>query len=314
MVSLVQLEYIVAVDTYRHFATAAEKCFVTQPTLSMQIKKMEDDLEVVIFDRSKQPIIPTDVGAEIIAQARLILQEAKGIDAIVANHKKDVSGELRIGIIPSLAPYLLPLTMNMLTTDHPNLTVKVREMITEDIIDALKKDLIDVGILVTPLHDSAIKEEPLFYEEIKVYASEGHLFTEKSQLEIKELAAPDLWLLSQGHCFRSQVLNLCSYHETHRHSLPFEYESGSFETLVKMIDRHGGFTLLPELAVEEMDESKQERIRTFIDMVPLREVGLAFTRGFAKRSMLKTLKEHIQQAVPAHMLNKDRGTIIEFKS
>lgn len=313
MVSLVQLEYIVAVDTYRHFATAADRCFVTQPTLSMQIKKMEDELGVNIFDRGKQPIIPTDVGIDIIEQARNILREAKGIEAIVANHKKEISGELRIGVIPSLAPYLLPLFMNSLASDHPNLQLKVREMITDDIVEALKKDLIDVGILVTPLHDLAIKEEPLFYEEIKVYASPGHIFTEKPKLEIKELAAPDLWLLSSGHCFRSQVLNLCSYHDTHRNSLPFEYESGSFETLVKMIDRNGGFTLLPELAVSEMSESRKLQVRTFVDMVPLREVGLVYARSYAKRNMLKMLKEHVQAAVPEAMLHKGRGTVIEFK-
>lgn len=313
MVSLVQLEYIVAVDTYRHFATAADKCFVTQPTLSMQIKKMEDELGVSIFDRTKQPIIPTDVGKEIIEQARTILREAKGIEAIVANHRKEIAGELRIGVIPSLASYLLPLFMNSLATDHPNLQLKVKEMITDDIEVALKKDLLDVGILVTPLHNSAIKEEVLFYEEIMVYASEGHIFTEKPAIAVKELAAPDLWLLSNGHCFRSQVLNLCSYHDTHRHSLPFEYESGSFETLVKMIDRNGGFTLLPELAISELEEKRKDRVRTFIDMVPLREVGLAYTRSYAKRNLLDTLKEHIQRSVPEHMLSKERGTIIEFR-
>ena len=313
MVTLVQLEYIVAVDTYRHFATAADRCFVTQPTLSMQIKKLEDDLGVTIFDRSKQPIIPTDVGVEIIEQARVILQEAKGIDAIVANHLKEVTGDLRIGIIPSLSPYLLPLFMNDLTKKHPQLSIKVREMITDDIVDALKKDLLDVGILVTPLHDATIKEEPLFYEQIEVYASVGHNFTGKSKIAIKELASPDLWLLSSGHCFRSQVLNLCSYHDTQRHSLPFEYESGSFDTLMKMIDRHGGFTLLPELEVSELDDLKRKQVRTFVDMAPVREVGLAFTRSFAKRNMLKTLKEHIQAAVPPEMLNKERGTIIEFR-
>jgi LysR family hydrogen peroxide-inducible transcriptional activator len=314
MVTLVQLEYITAVDTYRHFAAAAEKCFVTQPTLSMQIKKMEDELGVVIFDRTKQPIIPTDVGAEIIAQARVILREAKGISSIVANHKKEISGELRIGIIPSLAPYLLPLFMSNLAQSHPNLELKVREMITEDIVEALKKDTIDVGILVTPLHDAAIKEEAVFYEEIMVYASIDHTFIEKTSILIRDLESPDLWLLSNGHCFRSQVLNLCSYHETQRHSLPFEYESGSFETLVKMIDKNGGFTLLPELAIAEMDDARRKQVRTFTDMVPLREVGIAYARSYAKGNMLKTLKEHIQKSIPERMLAKDRGTIIEFKS
>lgn len=313
MITLVQLEYIVAVDTYRHFATAAEKCFVTQPTLSMQIKKMEDDLDIVIFDRSKQPIIPTDAGRDIIAQARLILQEAKGIDAIASGYKKDLVGELRIGIIPSLSPYLLPRFVGQMAKEHPKLSIKVKEMITDDIVDALKKDLLDVGILVTPLHDLGIKETPLFYEQIFVYASQKHALAEKPKLEVKELAAPGLWLLSSGHCFRSQVLNLCSYQDSQKHSLPFEFESGSFETLVKMVDRYGGFTLLPELAVGELAGEKQRQIRTFEDMIPLREVGLAFARGFSKRKILDALAGYIRACVPEHMLEQSRGTIIEFK-
>lgn len=313
MVTLVQLEYIVAVDTYRHFATAAEKCFVTQPTLSMQIKKMEDDLDVVIFDRTKQPIIPTDAGREIIAQARLILQEAKGIDAIASSFKKELVGDLRIGIIPSLSPYLLPRFVGQMAAEHPKLSIKVKEMITDDIVDALKKDLLDVGILVTPLHDQGIKEMPLFYEQIYVYANQRHALSEKPTLEVKELAAPGLWLLSNGHCFRSQVLNLCSYQDSQKHSLPFEFESGSFETLIKMIDRNGGFTLLPGLAVEELSEEKKLQIRTFNDMVPLREVGLAFARGFAKRKIIDTLASYIRNCVPEIMQDKQRGTIIEFK-
>ena len=177
MITLTQLEYIVAVDTYRHFGKAAESCFVTQPTLSMQIKKLEEDLQIIIFDRSKQPLIPTDVGVRVVEQARIILKETEGINNIIKDHKNLVSGMLRIGIIPTLAPYLLPLFIGHYKRKYPNIYIKVIEQTTDKIINLLNRDLIDVGILVTPLKEGKIIEKPVFYEEMMVYVNpENKLF------------------------------------------------------------------------------------------------------------------------------------------
>ena len=313
MITLIQLEYIVAVDTYRHFVTAADKCFVTQPTLSMQIKKLEEQLGVLIFDRSKQPVIPTALGKKIINQARVTLDQSKKIEDIVETFRDVVAGDLKIGIIPSLAPYLLPLFIGEITKKYPDLRIQVLELLSDEIMEHLRKDLIDVGLLVTPVHEKDIIERPLFYEEIKVYANLQHEFYLENRIDIKDIAAPDIWVLGQGHCFRHQVINLCSVQSEEQGSLPFSYESGSIETLKKLVDSNGGFTLLPQLAIDDLSVTKKRQVRPFKAIKPLREVGLVYVRSFAKQRLIEILGEAIKNAVPKEMLEKGRGTIVEWR-
>ncbi len=313
MITLIQLEYIIAVDTYRHFVTASEKCFVTQPTLSMQIKKLEDDLGVTIFDRTKQPVIPTEIGEKIIAQSRIAISESKKIEELVSDFSNSISGEITIGIIPSLAPYLLPLFIGSFTRKYPDIKVKVAELLTEEMIEHLKKDLLDVGILVTPLHEKSIIEQPLFYEEMLLYTNKSHTFASKSIIKTSELASPDLWLLSDGHCFRSQVVNLCSYKADLKDNFHFEYESGSLETIKKLVETEGGFTMLPELAVIENHENLKTVVKRFDTTTPLREVSFAYTRNYSKKRLLNLLSEEIKKAIPQKMLNKERGNVVEWR-
>jgi LysR family hydrogen peroxide-inducible transcriptional activator len=313
MISLIQLEYIVAVDTYRHFVTAAEKCFVTQPTLSMQVKKMEDFLGVKIFDRTKQPVIPTIVGEKIIDQARRVLHESNRIEQIVQEEKNDLTGELRIGIIPTISPYLLPLFSGKFKKDQPKLKLFVHEIVTDEIIRQLKKDLIDVGILVTPINDAGINELPLYYEEMLIYSNKHHRFANNTTIKIKDIASSDIWLLNDGHCFRHQVINLCKLNEQEQSKLPFEFEGGSLETLIKIIDKEGGFTLIPELAGIEMGVNKKDQISSFSNILPLREVSLVYTRKYEKAKLLQVLAETIKLSVPESLLNKERGSIVEWR-
>lgn len=313
MVSLIQLEYIVAVDTYRHFATAAEKCFVTQPTLSMQIKKMEEDLGVIVFDRSKQPVVPTDVGKLIIEQARNTLRESGKIQDIVQNFQNNVTGELKVGIIPTLAPYLLPLFVGSFTREYPSIQLLVHELLTEEIIDYLQKDLLDVGLLVTPLKEKGMAEKPVFYEEIMVYTSKSHALLDNKALHPKDIANEGLWMLNDGHCFHSQVVNLCGYQEQAQKRQTFNYRSGSLETLKKMVEIEGGFTLLPELATLDLPQNKLSQVRKFSNITPLREVSLVYVRNFAKIKLLDLLFEHIKQNVPEHTLDKSKGKITEWR-
>ncbi len=313
MITIAQLEYVVAVDTWRHFATAAEKSFVTQPTLSMQIKKLEESLGVVLFDRSKQPVIPTEAGKKIIEQARIVLQETKKIELLVGEVKKQLSGELRIGVIPTIAPYLLPLFAGKYKKSYPLVQLKINEVVTEKIEEMLVRDLIDVGILVTPLHNKNVIEQPLYYEEMMIYSNREHPLTQQPVIKIKDIATPDIWLLSDGHCFRHQVVNLCDLHDMETGKLPFEFEGGSLETLMKIIDREGGFTLIPELAGREVDENRKKQVRRFSNIVPLREVSLVYTRRYAKTKMIETLAGSIRQSVPGEMLHKERGTVVEWR-
>ena len=312
MVTLTQLEYIVAVDTHRHFATAADSCFITQPTLSMQIKKLEEFLDITIFDRSKQPIIPTDVGIQIIEQARIILGESKKIDEIVKNHRDTVEGSLKIGIIPTLAPFLLPMFIGDYIRNYPDVKVEVEEMVSDDIVSALKKDLLDVGVFVTPLKDDKIKEVPLFYEEMMIYANKDHEILKQEVIEVKDIATSEIWMLGDGHCFRNQVINLCEMHSMQHQELPFEFESNSLETLMKIIDREGGFTLIPELATQYMSAEKLKQVKSFTNLHPLREVSLVYSRHYSKNKLLNLLGEHIKKMIPTAYLDKNRGTIVEW--
>lgn len=309
MTSLIQLEYIIAVDTYRHFVTAANKCFVTQPTLSMQIKKLEEDLGVIIFDRTKQPIIPTEVGKKIIEQARITVSESKKINELVQADRDTISGEISIGIIPSLAPYLLPLFIGNFTKKYPEVNVKIVELLTDEIVQELRKDTLDVGILVTPLNEKGMIEEVLFYEEMKVICHDSHPLSKKKIIAIEELESPGLWLLNNGHCFRSQVVNLCNYDAQANAHPNFDYESGSLETIKKLIEIEGGYALMPELAIS------QSGIKTTvipIENTPLREVSVAFTRNYNKKRLLTVLAAEIKEAIPEKLNNQKDGFVVEW--
>lgn len=313
MITLTQLEYIVAVDTFRHFGKAAENCFITQPTLSMQIKKLEEDLEVIIFDRSKQPLIPTVVGRRIIDQARIALQESQKINSIIKEHKNLISGELKIGIIPTLAPYLLPIFIGNYKRKYPNINIKVEELNTANIIDHLNHDLLDVGILVTPLKEDRINEKPIFYEGMLLYVHEDHPLATKKTINLKDIATPEIWLLSDGHCFRDQVINLCSFKGTVNSALPFQFEAGTLETVMNIIDKEGGLTIIPELATLGMSESRFDHVRTFNDINPLREVSLVYSKHYAKYKVIELLWKEIVASIPEKLLQKNRGTIVEWR-
>lgn len=308
--TLIQLEYIVALDTYRHFALAAEKCFVTQPTLSMQIQKLEEELGVKIFDRTKQPVIPTEMGAGIIAQARTALREAHMIQQMIEDQKDTLSGELRIGIIPTLAPYLLPALYKAMWEKYPKLNLVIKESITEDLIHELKNNRLDCGMVVTPLSDPSIKEDVLFYEELFVYVSKKNALSNKKYVLATEIDPNQLWLLEEGHCFRSQVLNLCELRQ--RSDFHFKYETGNIETLKRMVDKSDGITILPELAVMEFNKSQLKLVKRLKQPSPAREVSLVTHRDHIKTKLIKTLREEIVNIVPAQMQKLQHKKIVDI--
>ena len=297
--TLVQLEYIVAVDTYRHFAGAAGHCFVTQPTLSMQVQKLEEELGLKIFDRSKQPVIPTEAGRELIDQARRILSEAGIMGEIVQAKKGVLTGELRIGIIPTLAPYLLPLFIQNFTGKYPQIKLVVGEMTTESVVARLREGRIDVGILVTPLQENGIREHVLFYEELLVYVSRKNAaYKKKAYMLAQDIDPNKLWLLEEGHCFRSQIVRLCELRKASRGGSHFDYEAGSLETLRRMVELNDGITILPELAATDLSRKQMELVRHFKRPAPMREVSLIVHRDFVKQRLVQALKQEIYQSRP----------------
>ena len=311
--TLVQLNYIIAVDNYRHFAKAADACFVTQPTLSMQIQKLEDQLGVILFDRSKQPVVATNIGERIIAQARVVVNESKRIHEIIEEEKSEVTGELTIGVIPTVSPYLLPLFINEFITNYPKVRLVVQEMVTKEALQKINNDLLDVAIIVTPTHDLNFKEIPIFYEEFMGYVGHRHILFSKKELNIEDVRYDDLWLLNEGHCFRNQVLKICHPDSFQEKNKKFKYESGSLEALKKIVDQHGGMTLLPELATLDFDTKAKQKLRPFIDPKPIREVSLVVKRSFLKRKLIEALYESISNAIPFYLHSQKNGKIISWK-
>lgn len=308
--TLTQLEYVVALDTYRHFLLASEKCFVTQPTLSMQIQKLEDELGVKLFDRTKQPVIPTEIGVSIIAQARVVLREAGLIRQLIRDQKDALTGELRIGIIPTLAPYLLPPLYKEMREKYPQLNLVIKETITEEVIHELKNNRLDCGLVVTPLKDPSIKEDVLFYEELFVYVSKKNALVDKKYVLPNDIDPNQLWLLEEGHCFRSQVLNLCELRK--RGDFHVKYETGNIETLKRMVDKSDGITILPELAVMEFSKPQLKLVKRLKEPSPAREVSLVTHRDYIKSKLVKKLKEEILNIVPRPMQKLQSKKVVEI--
>ena len=304
--TLSQLDYIVAVDTYRHFATAAEACHVTQPTLSMQIQKLEDELGILVFDRSKQPVVPTETGQTILAQARDVLRAARRIPEIVSESKDDFRGDFKIGIIPTLAPYLLPYFIGEFIQKYPSVSVQIQELVTEQVVERLRNGLIDVGLVVTPLSENGITEIPLFQEPFVVYAADSHPLLTKTAVCPNDLNADGLWLLTEGHCFRNQVMNLCGADRQTNGTTALHYETGSLETLIKLIDKQGGFTLLPYLATLDMDAVRRSRLRPFDMPQPVREVSIVMHRSFLKRKLINTFRSEILAHLPDELVGEEQ--------
>ncbi|ALI98448.1 hydrogen peroxide-inducible genes activator [Rufibacter tibetensis] len=310
--TLTQLEYLLSVDTYRHFATAAEKCFVTQPTLSMQIQKLEEELGVQVFDRSRVPVRPTELGKEIIVQARVAVAEFKKIEELVKVQRDGITGELRMGVIPTLAPYLVPLFITDFIQKYPQVHVSIQEMVTTTIVEKLKLELLDVGLLVTPLHDKTILEIPLFYEAFVGYLHPSHPLSELKEITAESIDPADLWLLNDGHCFRSQVLQLCNRAKGTR-NVHLDYESGSLETLKRIVETQSGMTLLPELSVQELSSEKKAMIRPFVEPQPLREVSLVVHRSFLKKRMIEALRDEIIAHVPSGLKERNPVRVVKIK-
>jgi LysR family transcriptional regulator, hydrogen peroxide-inducible genes activator len=310
--TLQQLEYLLAVDAYKQFSTAAEKCFITQPSLSAMIQKLEEELGVKIFDRSKQPILPTEIGTDIIAQARLVLHESEHLKQMVKDRMETVSGELRLGIIPTLAPYLLPLFLKNFSEKFGDLKLTITESTTDQIIAHLKKGILDVGIMATPSKDNQLFEDPIFYEEFVVYAPNEMAVLKKHYLLPEDIDTNRLMLLQEGHCMRSQVINLCALQKTQSSLSNINYEAGSLETLKRLVEAHSGITILPHLAMLEMSEDQMQYIRFFKPPAPVREISLVTHRSLAKKRLIAVLKEAIYYNLPASIKKIRKKRVVDI--
>lgn len=297
--TLQQLEYIVALDKYRHFVKASEKCFVTQPTLTMQVRKLEEEIGINIFDRSKKPLEPTIQGEEIIILAKEIISRVTMLKNTINNEKDNIEGEFRLGIIPTLAPYLIPLFLPLFIKENPKTVLKIYEIQSEDIISSLKNDRLDLAILSTPLEEKKIIEHPVFHEPFLLYLPEFHPYQKIKEISSDKITTENILLLNEGHCFREQILNVCSRNRKHN-TLNFDYESGSLEALKRMVRMNLGYTLIPELAFQPATDKKH--IKRFTEPEPVREISIAVSINFTKRKLISRLKESIIKTIPERFL------------
>ena len=290
--TITQLKYVLAVAEHKNFTLAAEKCFVTQPTLSMQIQKIEEELSILIFDRSKKPIQLTDIGQKIVNQAKNIVNEAGRIQDIVEQQKGFIGGDFRLGIIPTIMPTLLPMFLNNFIKKYPKVKLIIEELNTDEIIIKLNNGHLDAAIAATPLMEEGIKEIVLYFEPFVAYVPESHQQFKKEEITIDDLNVDEILLLQDGHCFRDGILNLCK-NTPKNGSSHFQIESGSFETLIKLADEGLGTTLLPYLHTLDLKESDKVKLRHFAEPKPAREVSLIFPKGELKMHIIEALRTSI---------------------
>ena len=299
--TITQLQYVLAVAEYKNFTLAAEKCFVTQPTLSMQIQKIEEELDIQIFDRTKKPIQLTDIGLKIVNQAKNIVNEADRIQDIVQHQKGFIGGDFRIGIIPTIMPTLLPMFLNNFIKKYPKVNLIIEELNTDEIITKLNNGHLDAAIAATPLNEDKIKEIVLYFEPFVAYIPENNSIYNKKEIEVSDLNLDEILLLQDGHCFRDGILNLCKNVSKSEKS-NFQIESGSFETLIKLADEGLGITLLPFLHTLDLSEKNKTKLRHFKEPKPAREVSLIYPKT--------ELKIHIIDALRSTIAGVIKGAIV----
>lgn len=296
--TLQQLEYVLALDKTRHFVRAAEMCGVTQPTLSAMIQKLEDELDCRIFDRSSHPIVPTPVGEIVIKKAQTVLHSVNLLKESIASIKGSLSGSFTVAMIPTVAPYLLPGFIAAFQHDYPEVSLRVTEMRTESIIRNLQSAEIDMAILATPLNDPNLLEVPLYYEKFEAYISPKEELFEKQEVATDEMSDDRLWVLEEGHCLRNQVFNFC---KNRKHAST--YEAGSIDTLVKIVDINGGYTVIPELHVELLSDVQKLNVRQIVKPEATREISLVIRHDYVREGLMNAVANTVKQIIPQHMLD-----------
>jgi LysR family hydrogen peroxide-inducible transcriptional activator len=304
--SLVQLEYIVAVADLKHFSKAAGACHISQPTLSQQIRKVEDELGIVIFDRVKKPIVLTEEGEAILNQARLILREHKCLKELARQKSDEISGEFRLGVIPTVANTLVPHFVERFAQQYPKVTLLIDELKTSSILQELSEDRLDAGLMATPLSVAGLVEEPLYYETFNVYASAGHRLLKGKTCRIDDLDTSDMWLLQDGHCFKDQVMQLFSVRSKSAQSLPrVQFQGGNLDTLLRLVKHGKGYTLLPAFMIDQMPAAEiKSHVREFQRPFPAREISLVSRRAHWRRKTVIALKNSILENLSESLYRK----------
>ena len=300
--TITQLKYTLAVDVFGNFTTASEKWFVTQPTLSMQVQKLEEELGVTIFNRSTKPLQVTDVGEKVLFQARKIVEESSRMNDVISEEKGIIGGTLKVGIIPTVSPTLLPLFLNIFIKKHKNVELKIEEYNTDTLSKKLEDNTIDCAIAATPLNNSKIIERPIYYEPFVAYVPEHHFLSGNKSLELDDLSNSDLLILQDGHCFRNQVLNLCSIDDLNKQ---YELKSGSFETLINLSNNGPWMTIIPYLHSNNLSSNNIQNIIPFEDPAPAREISMIYSKSQLKLPVINALMDTISSVIRGQIKYND---------
>ncbi len=300
--TITQLKYTLAVAEYGNFTTASEKCFVTQPTLSMQVQKLEEELGVTIFNRSTKPLQVTDVGEKVLYQARKIVEESSRMNDVISEEKGIIGGTLKVGIIPTVSPTLLPLFLNVFIKKHKNVELKIEEYNTDTLSKKLEDNTIDCAIAATPLNNSKIIEKPIYYEPFVAYVPDHHFLSGNKSLELDDLSNSDLLILQDGHCFRNQVLNLCSIDDVNKQ---YELKSGSFETLINLSNNGPWMTIIPYLHSNNLSNKNIQNIIPFEDPAPAREISMIYSKSQLKLPVINALTDTISSVIRGQIKYND---------
>lgn len=298
--TLQQLEYIVAVDKYRHFVRAAESCGVTQSTLSSLIQKLEAELDATIFDRTQHPVAPTPLGEEIIAQARVILYNASQLGELVASYKGSAVGDIRLGTVSTIAPFILPQLFRYMSAHHSDINLHVEEARVETIKQKLKRAELDIAILAMPVADEALLEIPIYHERYYAYVSPEDTLYNKESLPTNELTAENIWMLGESYCPNTGQFPFC-ISDMSNASI---YVAGSIDTLMRIVDDNGGYTIIPEMQLPLISPERKAHIREIVDPTPGREIAFVVRKDFVKERMINILADALKSILPDAMLNE----------
>jgi LysR family hydrogen peroxide-inducible transcriptional activator len=307
-VQIAQLKYFLALAATKNYSLAAEQCNVSQPALSMAIKKMEEDLDLVLIDRKSNPISLTDKGDLIAAQAVKILEELSAMEKMASDlHQDKVNGSIRISVIPTLAPYLIPIFIKIFAISYPDIDLVIEEETTKNIIQKLKASEIDAGLLVTPIDEKSLIYTPLFYEEFFLFT---HDKIDKSYILQEDIDFKHLWLLEEGHCMRHQMLKICELKNKEHSSIT--YNAGSIESLINITESSGGMTIIPELATWSLTPERKERVIPFYEPIPVREVSIIYHKYTTKLRLINAVMTAVQDAIPGYMKIKENVNRLEI--
>lgn len=298
--NLQQLEYIVALDKHRHFQRAAESCGVSQPTLSALIQKLEEELDLILFDRKSHPITPTESGKAVIDQARVILYNIAQLKELTRSEKELDTGTVRIGVIPTVAPYILPRLFKQMQQMFPKIELRAFELRTAVIIEQLRKAELDMAILATPLEEPDFLEIPLYYEKFAAYVSPDEKLYHKEDIVANEMPTEHLWVLKEGHCMRNQVFNFCQTQSDYTTT----YEAGSIDTLIKIVDENGGYTVIPELHLPLLSDAQHYHVRPLSHPTPVREISLVIRQDYVRERLINSVADAVKTIIPEDMLDK----------